>query len=235
MANISISTLSIPDFFPNVEAAIVVLIGKHEFKLQQLGKLIPSVNLKATTMTYALENGTLRATETAPIKDLPDFSSFMCSLGVYFQIIYRYVRTTGNIQAIMDIAIFTQSYSNLLHEYSRYFAYPAILTYHIAHHSCCIREMLRGDYSLWDDEDCTLVGLLHQSNMFQEVKPTSTSRPKALSSTTPSCDISTQTCNQFNDGKCSTTPCKSGHIHKCLTCGSTAHGKVTCTQAPPVA
>ncbi|KAJ8701651.1 hypothetical protein PTI98_000415 [Pleurotus ostreatus] len=140
--------LSIPDFFPDVDAAIVVSIGKHEFKPQQLGKLIPSVTAKATTTMYALEDSTLRAMDMAPIKDLPDFSTFMCTLGVYFQILYCYTGTPGSIQAVTDVAISTQAYTNLLHEYSHYFSYPAILTYHITHHSCGIREMIRGDYSL---------------------------------------------------------------------------------------
>ncbi|KAJ8693413.1 hypothetical protein PTI98_008406 [Pleurotus ostreatus] len=104
-------------------------IGKHEFKPQQLGKLIPSITAKATTTTYTLEDSALRATDTAPIKDLPDFSTFMQALGVYFQILYRFVGTTGNIQAVIDVAVSTQGYTNLLHEYSRYFTYPAILTY----------------------------------------------------------------------------------------------------------
>ncbi|KAF7436046.1 hypothetical protein PC9H_002872 [Pleurotus ostreatus] len=147
-ANTSIGMLSIPDFFPDVDAAIVVSIGKHEFKPQQLGKLIPSVTAKATTTMYALEDGTLRAMDMAPIKDLPDFSTFMCTLGVYFQILYCYAGTPGSIQAVTDVAISTQAYTNLLHEYSHYFSYPAILTYHITHHSCRIREMIRGDYSL---------------------------------------------------------------------------------------
>ncbi|KDQ32216.1 hypothetical protein PLEOSDRAFT_1081472 [Pleurotus ostreatus PC15] len=120
----------------------------HEFKPQQLGKLIPSVTAKATTTMYALEDGTLRAMDMAPIKDLPDFSTFMCTLGVYFQILYCYAGTPGSIQAVTDVAISTQAYTNLLHEYSHYFSYPAILTYHITHHSCRIREMIRGDYSL---------------------------------------------------------------------------------------
>ncbi|KAG9223380.1 hypothetical protein CCMSSC00406_0009271 [Pleurotus cornucopiae] len=68
---------------------IVLSIGKHEFKPQQLGKLIPSVNAKATTMTYTLEDSALHAMDTTPIKDLPNFSSFMRALGVYFQILYR--------------------------------------------------------------------------------------------------------------------------------------------------
>ncbi|KAF7426485.1 hypothetical protein PC9H_008854 [Pleurotus ostreatus] len=147
-ANTSIGMLSIPDFFPDVDAAIVVSIGKHEFKPQQLGKLIPSVTAKATTTMYALEDGTLRAMDMAPIKDLPDFSTFMCTLGVYFQILYCYAGTPGSIQAVTDVAISSQAYTNLLHEYSHYFSYPAILTYHITHHSCRIREMIRGDYSL---------------------------------------------------------------------------------------
>lgn len=85
----------------------------------------------------------------------------MRALGVYFQILYRFVGTTGSIQAMVDIAVQTQSYCNLLHEYSRYFTYPAILTYHIAHHSRRLREMLRGNYSLWGDKDRALVGPLH--------------------------------------------------------------------------
>ncbi|KAG9227027.1 hypothetical protein CCMSSC00406_0008999 [Pleurotus cornucopiae] len=202
--NVSAGALSIPDFFPDVDAAVVASIGKHEFRPQQLGKLIPSVTSKPTTTTYALEDGALRATETAPIKDLPDFSSFMRALGVYFQILYRYVGTTGNVQAVIDVAVSTQSYANLLHEYSRYFSYPAILTYHIAHHSRRIREMIRGDYSLWGDEDRALVGPLHRSNMNQDVKASSSSAR----------DVSAQTCNKFNDGKCPTTPCKSGRTHK---------------------
>lgn len=236
-ANPSAGALSIPDFFPDVDAAVVASIGKHEFRPQQLGKLIPNVTSKPTTTTYALEDGALRATETAPIKDLPDFSSFMRALGVYFQILYRYVGTTGNVQAVIDVAVSTQSYANLLHEYSRYFSYPAILTYHIAHHSRRIREMIRGDYSLWGDEDRALVGPLHRSNMNQDVKTSSASSAKSKqspSSSTPR-DVSSQICNKFNDGRCTTTPCKSGRTHKCATCGSSAHGKSTCTQPAPVA
>ncbi|KAF7424728.1 hypothetical protein PC9H_010039 [Pleurotus ostreatus] len=234
-SNSSIGTLSIPDFFPDVDAAIVASIGKHEFKPQQLGKLIPSITAKATTTTYALEDGALRATDTAPIKDLPDFSTFMRALGIYFQILYRYIGTTGSIQAVIDVAVSTQGYTNLLHEYSRYFTYPAILTYHIAHHSRRIREMLRGDYSLWADEDRALVGQLHRSNIFQEVKSGSatSSKSKSTPSATTTRDVSNQVCNRFNNGACSTTPCKSGRLHKCAVCGSTAHGKSTCTQPPP--
>ncbi|KAJ8692280.1 hypothetical protein PTI98_009608 [Pleurotus ostreatus] len=207
----------------------------HEFKPQQLGKLIPSITAKATTTTYALEDGALRATDTAPIKDLPDFSTFMRALGIYFQILYRYIGTTGSIQAVIDVAVSTQGYTNLLHEYSRYFTYPAILTYHIAHHSRRIREMLRGDYSLWADEDRALVGQLHRSNIFQEVKSGSatSSKSKSTPSATTTRDVSNQVCNRFNNGACSTTPCKSGRLHKCAVCGSTAHGKSTCTQPPP--
>ncbi|KAG9223887.1 hypothetical protein CCMSSC00406_0007749 [Pleurotus cornucopiae] len=128
-SNPSIGTLSIPDFFPDVDAAIVASIGKHEFKPQQLGKLIPSITAKVTTTTYTLEDGALRATDMVPIKDLPDFLTFMRALGVYFQILYRFVGTTGNLQAVIDVAVSTQGYTNLLHEYSRYFTYPAILTY----------------------------------------------------------------------------------------------------------
>ncbi|KAF7419602.1 hypothetical protein PC9H_002193 [Pleurotus ostreatus] len=235
--NVSAGALSIPDFFPDVDAAVVASIGKHEFRPQQLGKLIPNVTSKPTTTTYALEDGALRATDTAPIKDLPDFSSFMRALGVYFQILYRYVGTTGNVQAVIDVAVSTQSYANLLHEYSRYFAYPAILTYHIAHHSRRIREMIRGDYSLWGDEDRALVGPLHRSNMNQDVKSASSASAKGKASTSSSStrDVSTQVCNKFNDGRCPTTPCKSGRVHKCATCGSSAHGKNACTQAPPAA
>ncbi|KAF7424539.1 hypothetical protein PC9H_009846 [Pleurotus ostreatus] len=232
-SNTTTGALSIPDLFPDVDATIVASIGKHEFKPQQLGKLIPSITAKATTTTYALEDGALRATDTAPIKDLPDFSTFMRALGVYFQILFRFVATTGSIQAVADVAVSTQGYTNLLHEYSRYFSYPAILTYHIAHHSRRIREMLRGDYSLWADEDRALVGQLHRSNIFQEVKSSSASSSKQKSAAPASvtCDVSSQTCNRFNDGRCSTTPCKSGRIHKCSACGSTAHGKSACTQA----
>ncbi|KAF9491586.1 hypothetical protein BDN71DRAFT_1452790 [Pleurotus eryngii] len=231
-SNTSLGALSIPDLFPDVDATIVASIGKHEFKPQQLGKLIPSITAKATTTTYALEDGALRATDTAPIKDLPDFSTFMRALGVYFQILYRFVATTGSIQAVTDVAVSTQGYTNLLHEYSRYFTYPAILTYHIAHHSRRTREMIRGDYSLWADEDRALVGQLHRSNIFQEVKPSGSAKAKPTSSSAPARDVSSQLCNRFNDGRCSTTPCKSGRIHKCATCGSTAHGKTTCTQSP---
>ncbi|KAL4256832.1 hypothetical protein AB1N83_011469 [Pleurotus pulmonarius] len=236
-SNPSIGTLSIPDFFPDVDAAIVASIGKHEFKPQQLGKLIPSITAKATTTTYALEDGALRATDTAPIKDLPDFSTFMRALGVYFQILYRFVGTTGNLQAVIDVAVSTQGYTNLLHEYSRYFTYPAILTYHIAHHSRRIREMIRGDYSFWADEDRTLVGQLHRSSIFQEVKSGSatSSKSKPSPSSTTARDVSAQICNKFNNGTCLTTPCKSGRIHKCATCNSTAHGKSACTQATPSA
>ncbi len=161
----------------------------------------------------------------------------MRALGVYFQILYRYVGTTGSIQAVIDVAVSTQAYTNLLHEYSRYFNYPAILTYHIAHHSRRIREMIRGDYSLWGDEDRALVGQLHRSSIYQEVKPPSSSsqKPRPSSSTTTTRDVSNQICNRFNDGRCSTTPCKTGRIHKCATCGSTAHAKTACTQATPSA
>ncbi|KAG5220180.1 hypothetical protein IMY05_C4656000100 [Salix suchowensis] len=55
----------------------------------------------------------------------------------------RIVRLETNVNEIWNYFAMWQSYSNLLHEYSCYFTYPAILTYHIAHHSCCIREMLR--------------------------------------------------------------------------------------------
>ncbi|KAF9488026.1 hypothetical protein BDN71DRAFT_1436434 [Pleurotus eryngii] len=130
--NTSIGTLSIPDFFSDIDSATMVSIGKHGFKPQQLGKLIPSVTLKSTTTTYTLEDGTL------------------CAL------------------AFIDFAISTQAYTNLLYKYSCYFNYSTILTYHIAHHFCCIRKMIRGDYSLWGDEDWTLIRQLHQLNMYQE-------------------------------------------------------------------
>ncbi|KDQ31765.1 hypothetical protein PLEOSDRAFT_1100295 [Pleurotus ostreatus PC15] len=58
-SNASSGVLSIPDLFPDVDAMIVASIGKHEFKPQQLGKLIPSIMAKATTTTYALEDGAL--------------------------------------------------------------------------------------------------------------------------------------------------------------------------------
>ncbi|KAJ8472986.1 hypothetical protein ONZ45_g16463 [Pleurotus djamor] len=221
--------MSISDHFPEIEASLVQAIGKHEFRPQQLGKLVATLTAKPSTTILAVNSeGSLSATEHAPTKDLPDFSTFIRAFGMYSLILIRHVATCGNPLVITEVSAGLITHSNTLHEYSKLYSYTAILNYHMSFHARRIPEMLKGDFSRWALEDQVILRILNHSTLAE--LNSKVAKDKYKGSSPGPRDVSHQTCRRFNAGFCP-SPCYSNRIHRCIVCESTSHGKSTCTAA----
>ena len=101
--------------------------------------------------------------------------------------------------------------SGLYKLYLKY-EWPQVLEYHFKFHNRHIVEMLDGIYGGWGHMDADLMSMF----LFSHPKAWKIKQAGQLPWTGTK-DMSKQVCHAFTYGKC-TSPCKSGHIHKCHKC-----------------
>jgi hypothetical protein len=226
MGNTGAGTSSLQSFFPDIEEAVLLAIGRHTFRPGLLFKLDTRIREKSPATTLDFENGTLVQRDKDPSpKDYSSWASLYHPLLRYFSILQMQVLSTSNSfmgkQFVFGCNEYLQSLYTMYLEYD----WTAVLNYHFTVHAKRLTEMTHGDYSHWGEIDGTLV------NRYLIGHP----RPRAFkdksNAVKPSVDISKQTCNDFNYRQCTRTKCT--RIHKCKTCDSTEHGQSSCLSKKP--
>lgn len=222
---------SILQFFPEVEASVLQSVVKHELQPQHLHKLMTTTAVKPIASTALIYTaGGFQAQEPSITRELPTFNIFLKALTLYFDVLSTNIfLTTGDIATYTHVACGGYIYLRSLNHYLTMYTYRTVLEFHMVFHAKHIWEMEDGDYSGWSRTDGELVMQILQpsavtAQLSNERSSTSSPKPKQRSNSPKVKQI----CNNFNDNCCS-TPCRNGRDHKCYTCGSDAHSRLSCT------
>ncbi|KIJ31055.1 hypothetical protein M422DRAFT_53536 [Sphaerobolus stellatus SS14] len=224
-----LGTLSLHDFFPDIEESLLLSIIRHTIRPGQISKLDTRVKDRALPSNLDYIDGSIVHQEKRPSqKEFPNFESFHYPLSIYFSIANAHVTSSGNLIAAIDFNNGCHEYLTLLNRYAFDFEWTAVLNYHFSFHARRLAKMLKGDYTSWGQVDNNLHNKFLLNNPRVRAKDKSTAS-KASSS---SYDMSKQKCNDFNYRECSKgSSCT--RIHKCRNCDSSDHGVSSCPSKKP--
>ncbi|KAG6823787.1 hypothetical protein H0H87_000324, partial [Tephrocybe sp. NHM501043] len=191
-------------------AAVITAIITHEFKAADLHKLDPTNHDKETAYTF---NGSTNQFEVSNrvAKDYKNPFSIIIPLQHYFRVVSFHV---GNP---MVTDVFYQYVAHLLELIAEY-EWTAVLNYHSVFFNRRRAEMAAGDYSNWSLPATDLLS----KHVYAYRKPSATKTAK-LGTRAPA--NTGDTCRNFNEGKCTATPCPWGQPHTCSICKKADHGK----------
>ncbi|KAI0077820.1 hypothetical protein K474DRAFT_1661235 [Panus rudis PR-1116 ss-1] len=218
----STTGMSLPDYFHNIEPSVLLDIVRHKFEPSDLYKLDPQFRDKEERTRIELDGDNLAIKKTRGSKDYSSLESMHPPLYTYFMILSTFALSSKSLDVVHQINSGAWRYLTHLSQLNAKFQWPAVLSYHLEYHRIRRREMARGDYSGWGKVD----DALKSEHLFGQAR---TPNAKTSSKKTSPRESNLETCNLFNKGLC-TSPCKYGRTHKCSGCGSSDHGKASCSK-----
>ncbi|KAF8574844.1 hypothetical protein K439DRAFT_1371424, partial [Ramaria rubella] len=137
--------------FPQVNAALRLVIARHEFHPGHLLKLDSTIKDKPRTKTFEISDSgdfTQHDRDASP-KDYPSFRALFDPLSIYLEILKFFIIASGNIPAIQQVVLGCSEYLRILYQIYTCYEWTAVLQYHFTFHSRRLAEMRDSDYSGW--------------------------------------------------------------------------------------
>ncbi|KAH9846469.1 hypothetical protein C2E23DRAFT_949406 [Lenzites betulinus] len=222
---------SLLDLFPSIKASVLLDISRHDFEPSDLYKLDSKYRDKASRSVLDF-NGRTFSLRDPTTKEYPSFHALFAPLMTYFNILAAFAATSGNSAAVYQVSSGGSLYMTQLEQFTEDYQWSAVLAYHMEFHHKRRRDMIRGDYSAWGLIDSALQAKhLNGRDRARFTASNARGPSKAHSGSSPSgsprTDMSSEVCNLFNRGVC-TSPCRYKRQHKCNDCNASDHGQHNC-------
>ncbi|GLB42544.1 hypothetical protein LshimejAT787_1105590 [Lyophyllum shimeji] len=199
--------------FPEVEAATITSIIRHEFRGSDLYKLDSRYRDKTERQVLSLNGGTLKlSSNDTALREYKTPNSILIPLQTYFNILVQHAHA-HHFGRAADVAFGFFRYSAHLTQVASEYEWHAVVPYHMAFFAKRRREMIDGDYSGWGRVDMELRGEHLYADRTRKASPKLSLSRRA----TPS--NPTDPCRNFNTGKCTAEKCPWGRPHRCTKCG----------------
>ncbi|KAJ7055457.1 hypothetical protein C8F01DRAFT_994386 [Mycena amicta] len=212
--------------FPSIESKIILDIASHSFSPLELPRLLSPL---ASRQDFVAPPSSAPSTEhSLALKHFPSFHSLLRPLLKYFEVLSAFAASSGKPWEVFAITRASSDYISHLTELHQQFKWSAVVIYHVEFHNLRIWDMKTGDYSGWGRPDHNLLSRLvylhplppHASSSSSSsssgqssARNSSSTKPKKTS--TP---VEQQTCYDWNNGICKTSPCPTKRRHVCRTC-----------------
>ncbi|KAF8572924.1 hypothetical protein K439DRAFT_1302567, partial [Ramaria rubella] len=147
--------------FPQINAALRLVITRHEFCPGHLFKLDSTIKDKPKAKMFEIfdsSNLTQHNRDASP-KDYPSFRSLFDPLSIYFEILQFFIITSGNIPVIQQVVLGCSKYLQILYHLYTCYEWSSVLQYHFTFHSRRLAKMHNGDYLGWNIMDTELASL----------------------------------------------------------------------------
>ncbi|KAG6914624.1 hypothetical protein DXG01_016246 [Tephrocybe rancida] len=210
-SSVSFAPSSLLSQFPDVKAACITVIIRHDLKATDLYKLDMRYHDQETSYTFNRSTNQFKVSNHTA-KNYKTPNSIIIPLTMYFRVLSAHIHDNKVTN------YFFQYLTHLTGVASEY-KWSAVFEYHSVFFNCRRAEMGGGDYSQWAEIDTQLMAkylLQHR-----KAPPSKASKPLGASHTPSSLS---DVCRNFNEGKCTVAKCPWGRPHKCSTCGKTDYG-----------
>jgi hypothetical protein len=198
---------SLRSLFPDIESACITAVITHELKASDIYKLDP--RLKDSESSFILTGAGLQLNDSKH-KSYKNANSIVFPLHTYFAILLEHIPASSS----RGIAAYFFWYLTHIETLATEYEWAAVLEYHILFFNRRRTEMQSGFYTAWSSPDLTLLSTHvypHRKSAIAVSKAPSSKRGQS------------ESCRNYNVGKCDKTPCPYGRLHTCSTCGK-AHG-----------
>lgn len=198
---------SLRSLFPDIESACITAVITHELKASDIYKLDP--RLKDSESSFILTGAGLQLNDSKH-KSYKNVNSIVFPLHTYFAILLKHIPASSG----RGIAAYFFWYLTHIETLATEYEWAAVLEYHILFFNRRRTEMQNGFYAAWSSPDLTLLS----THVYPHRKAITPSKSASAKRIGPS-----ESCRNYNVGKCDKTPCPYGRLHVCSTCGK-GHG-----------